>query len=144
QLILRPLVVGVRRLLQQEPEALLANPALVEGTRRLASRGLTSDLCVTMGQLPAVIRLVRKCPDTTFVLDHLAKPVVGDRFPERWAEDLRELAGCPNVSCKLSGLATIAGTGWRPDDVVPYLRYAINVFGPRRCLFASDWPVSLA
>jgi L-fuconolactonase len=143
QLVLRPLVVGVRRLLQHEPDALLSDPGLAAGTRLLAARGLTSDLCVTMEQLPAVTKLVRACPETSFVLDHLAKPAVGDRFPGTWAEDLGELASCPNVSCKLSGLATIAGAGWRPGDVRPYLRHAIDVFGPRRCMFGSDWPVSL-
>lgn len=139
----RPLVVGVRRLLQDEPPALLADTALVEGTRLLGARGLTSDLCVRMEQLPAVIRLVRACPDTDFVLDHLAKPVVGERMPEGWAGDMRQLAGCRNVSCKLSGLATIAGDGWQHGDVLPYLLYAIEIFGPDRCLFGSDWPVAL-
>jgi L-fuconolactonase len=143
RLALRPLVVGVRRLLQHEPESLLLDPALAEGARLLPARGLASDLCVTMEQLPAVTKLVRNCPETSFVLDHLAKPVVDDRFPVTWAHDIRQLAGCPNVSCKLSGLATIAGVGWRPGDVLPYLRHAVDVFGPRRCMFGSDWPVSL-
>lgn len=143
QLVRRPLVVGVRRLLQHEPPALLADPALVEGTRLLADRGLTSDLCVTMEQLPAVTELVRACPQTTFVLDHLAKPAIGDRLSDTWAADIRELASCANVSCKLSGLATLAAPGWRHEDLLPYLRHAIEVFGPERCLFGSDWPVCL-
>lgn len=139
----RPLVVGVRRLLQDEPPTLLADPALIDGTRLLGARGLTSDLCVRMEQLPAATRLVRACPDTVFVLDHLAKPAIAGQVPGDWARDMQELASCPNVSCKLSGLATIAGTGWRHDDVLPYLRYAIETFGPDRCLFGSDWPVAL-
>jgi L-fuconolactonase len=142
QLAQRPLVVGVRRLLQHEPAALLADPLLVEGTRLLAARGLTSDLCITMEQLPAVTNLVRACPQTTFVLDHLAKPLVGERFPGTWAQDVRELASCANISCKLSGLATIARPGWTHADLLPYLHHVIDVFGPRRCLFGSDWPVS--
>lgn len=143
QLARRPLVVGVRRLLQHERLALLTDPALVEGTRLLADRGLTSDLCVTMDQLPAVTKLVRACPYTTFVLDHLAKPAVDDRFPDTWAADIRELASCANVSCKLSGLATLAVPGWRRGDLLPYLHHAVDVFGPERCLFGSDWPVCL-
>ena len=143
QLAQRPLVAGVRRLLQDEPPALLADPALIEGTRLLAARGLTSDLCVRMEQLEAVARLVRACPETTFVLDHLGKPAVGEQFPGTWAEDIRSLAGCPNVSCKLSGLTTEAASGWRPDDLIPYLQHVINAFGPERCLFGSDWPVAL-
>jgi L-fuconolactonase len=143
QLAQRPLVVGVRRLLQDQPPAMLADPALVEGTRLLAARGLSSDLCIRMEQLPAVTRLVRACPETNFVLDHLAKPAVGEHFPGTWAQDLRELAERPNVSCKLSGLTTEAAPGWRAADLIPYLRHAIDVFGPERCLFGSDWPVAL-
>lgn len=143
QLAGRPLVVGVRRLLQHEPPALLADPALVEGTRQLAARGLTSDLCVTPEQLPAVVKLVRACPETSFVLDHLGKPAVGERFPDEWGQDIRELASYPNVNCKLSGLATIAGPGWGAGDVLPHLRHALEAFGPSRCLFGSDWPVAL-
>lgn len=143
QLLERPLVVGVRRLLQDEPAAVLADPGLIEATRLLADHGLTSDLCVRMQQLPAVTRLVRACPDTSFVLDHLAKPAVVDGFSAEWARDIRELAGCPNVSCKLSGLATEAGRGWGAQDILPYLGHVIDVFGPDRCLFGSDWPVAL-
>lgn len=137
------LVVGVRRLLQDEPLALLEAPALVEGTRLLATYGLTSDLCITWEQLPAVTKLVAACPETSFVLDHLAKPAVADRALEPWRSDLRRLAAHPNVVCKLSGLATLAPPGWTRSDVMPYLREALEAFGPERCMFGSDWPVSL-
>ena len=137
-----PLVVGVRRLLQDEPLAVLEAPALVEGARLLPAHGLTSDLCVTWEQLPAVTRLVRACPDTTFVLDHVAKPPVADRVFEPWRGDLQKLAACPNVCCKLSGLATLAPPGGHRSAVRPYLREALEAFTPERCMFGSDWPVS--
>ena len=139
----RSLVVGVRRLLQHEPLSLLEDPELVSGIRSLAEYDLAFDTCVTSDQLPAVTQLVRSCPDTSFVLDHVAKPPVGDRSLDPWRRDLRKLASYPNVTCKLSGLATIAAPGWRTADVLPYLRHALNAFGPRRCMFGSDWPVSL-
>jgi L-fuconolactonase len=138
-----PLVVGVRRLLQHEPLALLQDPALVEGARLLADHGFAFDLCVTFDQLRPVTKLVRSCPDTTFVLDHVGKPPVADRLLDPWREDLRMLAMCPNVTCKLSGLATLARAGWSCRDVLPYLRYALGEFEPGRCMFGSDWPVAL-
>jgi L-fuconolactonase len=57
-----PLVVGVRRLLQDEPAALMADPAFVAGLRRLAPAGLTFDACVVHEQLPALTRLAQSCP----------------------------------------------------------------------------------
>jgi len=138
-----PLVVGVRRLLQDEPLALLQDPALVEGTRLLADHGFAFDLCVTFHQLRSLTELVRSCPDTTFVLDHVGKPPVADRRLDPWRGDLHVLAESPNVTCKLSGLATLAQPGWSRRDVLPYLRHALGEFGPERCMFGSDWPVAL-
>lgn len=143
QLRQREKVVGVRRLLQHEPPALLLDPGLIQGTRMLAEHGLTSDLCVTSDQLPIVTELVRACPETSFVLDHLGKPSAGHGVLDPWRSDLRELARCPNVACKLSGLATLVPAGWRHSDVRPYLVCALDAFGPQRCMFGSDWPVSL-
>ena len=139
----RDRVVGVRRLLQHEPLSLLQDDGLLAGTRLLAAWGLTSDLCLTWDQLPAVTKLVRHCPDTSFVIDHVAKPPVGSGRMDPWRSDLRKLAERPNVMCKLSGLATIAPPGRHSAHVLRYLSHALEVFGPERCLFGSDWPVSL-
>jgi L-fuconolactonase len=131
------LVVGVRRLLQDEPASLMERPAFVAGVRELAPRGYTFDACVREGQLRALTRLAADCPDVTFVLDHLGKPTA----LEPWSDDLRALARRPNVACKLSGLATELGPGWTEARAAPYLRVALDAFGPDRCMFGSDWPL---
>ena len=136
-----PLVVGVRRLLQGGPAAAIVDPELVAGVQLLAAWGLTFDLCVTHDQLPEVAELVAACPATSFVLDHLGKPPVAARRLDPWRSDLARLAAFPNVTCKLSGLATEAAAGWNNADMRPYLDHALNVFGPSRCMVGSDWPV---
>jgi L-fuconolactonase len=136
-----PLVVGVRRLLQHEPAALMADAAFVAGVRRLAPAGLTFDACVIHEQLPALTRLARRCPEVTFVLDHLGKPDVAGGRLDPWRADLQALARRPNVACKLSGLITEAAAGWSERDVRPYLSHALDAFGPDRCMLGSDWPL---
>ena len=136
-----PLVVGVRRLLQGHPTELITNSSLVRGVRLLADWNLSFDVCVTHDQLPAVATLVRSCPRTSFVLDHLGKPPVASGEVDPWRENLARIASFPNVGCKLSGLATEAPSRWRETDVRPYLEHALATFGPRRCMIASDWPV---
>jgi L-fuconolactonase len=136
-----PLVVGVRRLLQGDAEEQVVDPRLAEGVRLLGERRLTFDLCVTHDQLPALATLVEACPETQFVLDHLGKPPVADSVLDPWRNDVGLLAGFPNVSCKLSGLTTEAGSRWTSAQVRPYLEHALEVFGPWRCLVGSDWPV---
>jgi L-fuconolactonase len=125
----RPLVKGVRRLLQGTD----LFEAVREGVRELARHGLPFDACITQDQLPKLIALAAACDETTIVLDHLGKP----RALDPWRAQLTELAGHENVVCKLSGLTTEV-TG----DVRPYLEHALEVFGSDRCLFGSDWPVA--
>jgi len=137
-----PLVVGVRWLLQGRPGEEITGSALTSGLRLLAEWGLTFDLCATHDQLTAVASLVEACPQTSFVLDHLGKPPVASGQLDPWRDDVARLASFPNVACKLSGLATEAAPGWAADDVRPYLEHALEVFGPQRCMIASDWPVA--
>jgi L-fuconolactonase len=137
-----PLVVGVRRLLQDLSPAALADPALIDGVRLLAAYDLAFDVCVRHAQLPSVARIVEACPDVRFVLDHLGKPPVAEGQLDPWRGDLARLATLPNAACKLSGLATEATAGWRAADVRPYLDHALDAFGPARCMVGSDWPVA--
>jgi L-fuconolactonase len=136
-----PLVVGVRWLLQGRPDRTITDAHLIAGIRMLPDSGLTFDLCATHEQLPQVSRLVRSCPETRFVLDHLGKPAVRDGGFDPWRADLENLAALPNVTCKLSGLATESAPGAGADGSRPYLEHALQTFGPRRCMIGSDWPV---
>jgi L-fuconolactonase len=138
-----PLVVGIRRLLQGRPVREIADDRLIEGVRLLARHGLTFDVCVTHEQLPAVAQLIRSCPQTSFVLDHLGKPPVAAGALDPWRADLSAIARLPNVVLKLSGLATEASARWSDDDLRPYLQHGLDAFGPRRCMVGSDWPLVL-
>lgn len=139
----RPLVKGVRRLIQGEPDpSFCLQPAFVDGVRMLAGYGFTFDVCIVHHQLPSVIRLVDACPDVRFVLDHLGKPAIREGNMEPWKVHLAELAQRPNVVCKLSGALTEADhAAWTPADVRPFLDHALETFGFDRVLYGSDWPV---
>lgn len=138
-----PRLKGIRRLIQSEPDPrFCAQPAFVAGVRKLASRGLSFDLCIHHPQLPAAIELARQAPEVQFVLDHLGKPDIKGGVLEPWKTQLRELAALENVVCKVSGAATEADwQRWTPEQLRPYLDHAIEVFGFDRLMFGSDWPV---
>jgi L-fuconolactonase len=144
-LAISPLIKGVRRNLQDETQPdFCLQPDFVAGVRLLAEYNLSFDLCIRHWQLPAVTELVRRCPDTQFILDHLGKPNVKEHLLDPWRDQLRVLAGLPNVVCKISGLVTEADhTAWKADDLTPYLSHALEVFGEDRIAFGGDWPVIL-
>ena len=143
-----PLVVGVRRLLQDEPDDLLISPVLVAGLRAVAAAGLPFDACVRHAQLPALLALRRSVPEVVMVLDHLGKPPIhaGWGAPEAaaWARAIRGLAAEPNTVVKLSGVAPEAGPGDVLAQARPFVESALAAFGPDRSLVGSDWPVSAA
>jgi L-fuconolactonase len=137
-----PLTVGIRRLIQDEGAGFSLTAGFLDGVRAVGEVGLPFDICVRAFERADVAPLVDACPDVSFVLDHLGKPAIADGEWEAWRSQLVELAQRPNLTCKLSGSTTEAGRGWREDDVRPYLLHALEVFGPQRCMFGSDWPVA--
>jgi L-fuconolactonase len=120
----------------------MTQSALHEGVSLLERAGLTYDLMLWPLQLPAATQFVDRHPRQVFVVDHFAKPFIRAGAIEPWSQHLRELARRPNVYCKLSGLTTEADHArWSVDDLRPYVEVVLEVFGPRRLMFGSDWPV---
>ena len=140
-----PLIKGVRRNLQDETEPdFCLRPDFVAGVCLLAEYNLSFDLCIKHWQLPGVIELVRRCPNTVFILDHLGKPDIKRHRLDSWQADLGKLAKLPNVVCKISGMVTEADhERWQPADLEPFVNVALEAFGEERVLFGGDWPVVL-
>lgn len=163
---------GIRHLTAWDADASLMNPlsaataglladgAFREGFARLAPLGLSFDAWLFHPQLPELTDLARAFPDTRIVLDHLGGILrigaYAGRRPEvfaAWERDVRDLARCPNVVCKLGGLGMrINGfgfeTGAEPPSSLdlaaawrPYVETCIETFTPARCMFESNFPV---
>ncbi len=145
------------------PRGLLGDARFRLGFRELGRRGLSFDAWLYHPQIPELADLARAFPDTTIVLDHFGGPLGIGPYEGRRAEVLaawktafRALAACPNVVAKLGGLVMpINGFGFhkaaRPAasaELVGATRdfylHAIDCFGPRRCMFESNFPVDKA
>ncbi len=136
---------GVRHIVQDEPdEYFMLRPDFQRGIAQLSAFDLAYDILVYQQQLPSAIALVHNFPAQTFVLDHMAKPRISKGLDPGWKLNIKELAKCPNVYCKLSGLVTeTKGFNWEKGDFVPFLDTVLEAFGADRVLFGSDWPVCL-
>lgn len=138
----QPGLVGLRHVVQAEPDGFLQRPAFRRGVAALERHDLVYDILIYARQLPDAIRFAAALPRQRFVLDHLGKPDVRHDGLDQWRRDLGELAALPHVWCKLSGLVTEADWGsWTPAMLRPYLDAALEAFGPSRVMFGSDWPV---
>jgi predicted TIM-barrel fold metal-dependent hydrolase len=120
---------------------LMNDPAWRRGLAELGRRGLCFELQVFPGQMRDAATLARDFPSIIFVLLHAG--MLEDRSREGWAAwraGMRELAGCPNLVTKLSGLGTFERACsvalWRP-----VVEETLALFGPERCMFGSNFPI---
>ena len=142
------------------PEDLLRSPDFRKGFACMSELGLSFDAWVYHPQIPEVSYLARAFPDSTIVLNHVGGPLgIGPYANQRdevfgvWRSHIIELAKCPNVCVKLGGLTmSSSGFGWHkletpPDSrelakaMAPYYETCIELFGPQRCMFESNFPV---
>lgn len=139
---------------------LLLDPDFRRGFTKLAPFDMSFDAWLLHPQIRELIDLARKFPETTIIFDHFGGPLgIGpykgkqsEIYPQ-WKKDVADLAKCDNVVAKLGGLAMmINGWGWderelpaSSDDIVhahqDYYLHMIDCFGPRRCMFESNFPV---
>lgn len=142
-------VVGVRNLLHARPDpAWVTSDRVNEGLGVIEAAGKTFDY-VTGG--PAALSLLptisSRHPDLRLVIDHLGKPPIGGGPQARteWLGLLKSAAENPRVFAKVSGLYSSVGElgEWTVDAVRPFFDDALEIFGPSRLMFGSDWPISL-
>ncbi|WP_309240366.1 amidohydrolase family protein [Actinomadura sp. J1-007] len=133
----------MRHQVQAEPDPeWLLRPDVARGLTAVAAAGLVYDLVVLPHQLPACAEAAAAHPELTFVLDHLGKPGIAAGELSPWTAGLRALAALPNTTAKLSGLVTEADwDAWTTADLRPYTEEALELYGPDRLMFGSDWPV---
>ena len=139
-----PWLKGVRHVVQDEPDdRFILGNAFNEGIRKIEQFDLVYDILIYERQLAPSIEFVDLHPNLSFVLDHVAKPRIGDGVMDPWKAQMFEMARRENVTCKLSGMATEANwTEWTLDGLRPYMEVALDAFGPNRLIFGSDWPVA--
>src|SRR5690606_30458783 len=103
--------------------------------------GLVFDALVLPRHLPRLATLRDRHPDLRIVVDHAAKPRIGDGAFDGWAAGIATIAADGRSCCKLSGLLTEAAPGAGAAELRPYVDHLLACFGPGRLFFGSDWPV---
>ena len=143
ELLRRDKLVCVRHEVEDDPDDdWLIRDSSMRGVRMLAEGGLTYDLLVKPRHLRRIPILAEKVPELRMMLDHIAKPLIGDGVLEPWASDQVRVADIPNVYCKISGMVTEADqTDWTVDDLKPYATHVVELSGFDRVMFGREWSV---
>lgn len=139
-----PRFVGVRPMLQDLPDrAWILQPELSPSIEAMQENAVVFDALVRADQLPLIIALADRHPTLPIVLDHAGKPPFGNIAAlARWQVDITALAQRTNVVCKLSGLVTELPGGAAADGIDWCIDALMDLFGPDRLLWGSDWPVA--
>jgi predicted TIM-barrel fold metal-dependent hydrolase len=142
---------------------LLGESEFRAGVHALGARGCSFDAMVYHTQIAELTELARDCPEVTIVANHLCVPIAGGPYRGRaeevravWRRDLPGLAGCENVVLKIGALIRpLSGERWDKREVKASseeiaaawgdeIAFAIDAFGPSRCMFESNFPVDKA
>ncbi len=137
---------GIRHKFRSAAE--MKDPLLISNVKVLGNLNMSLDLTISPSWLPAVAKLVKSCPGTKFMIDHCGNvnpevfidPSLTDTA-NRWIEGMKAVAQNKNVFCKISGIVII-GSGYTrsAETLGPPINHSLDIFGPNRVVFASDWP----
>ena len=139
-----PLVKGIRRIIQFEPDMeFCLKPDFIKGVKLLAEYGYTFDICIAYMHNKNTLKFIEQIPEVPMILDHIGKPGIKESMLDPWQDEIKQMASFPNVYCKVSSLATEADhDNWTTDDLRPYVDAVFEAFTFDRAIFAGDWPVS--
>lgn len=145
-----PLLRGVRQILAWHdtprlcygvPRDLMQDSLWRQNFARLAPMGLSFDLQIYPHQMAEAAALARAFPDTRIILNQAGMPdgLISSDL-SAWRAGLAQLAACPNVSVKISGIGMLK-PDWTQDDLNELMQTTLGLFGADRMMFASNFPV---
>jgi predicted TIM-barrel fold metal-dependent hydrolase len=149
---------AVKGTIKNPPPGLLFDPALRQGMKVLARKGLSFDTWVLHTQLIDLYDLACAYPDVAMVMNHTGGAIGTGPYAGRrdlalaeWRLAIQTLAKAPNVAVKLGGFGMrVWGFGFHERPLAPsseelaaairpYVETCIEAFGPGRCMFESNF-----
>ena len=107
---------------------------------KLAKYKMKFDMHVFPRQMDKAINIIGRNPDVPVGLCHTGEPY--DQSPnslELWRKGMAGLAAMDHVSVKISGFGMFMHH-WTIENAASFVHETIDMFGPDRCMFASNVP----
>ncbi|MBM3812908.1 MAG: hypothetical protein FJW20_14890 [Acidimicrobiia bacterium] len=112
-------------------------------TPELVRRGLPCDVYLKPEEWENLELLEEAASRTPMALANMGRPDYGRDF-DRWARVIERAANIPGLMVKIAGLINdAAATGWKAETYRPYIQLLMSLFGPRRLMYSSDWPLCM-
>lgn len=120
----------------------IGTPAFTAGFHTIADTGASLEVLVPYAKYDEVCALADSRPEAQIVLGHagLAEHSDDDYF-RAWSQKLKVFATRPNVTVKISALASGRDPNWTTASIKPWIQHCMEVFGPERAMFGSNWPI---
>jgi predicted TIM-barrel fold metal-dependent hydrolase len=107
---------------------------------KLAKYNMGFDMHVFPWQMDKAINIIGRSPDVPNAICHTGEPY--DQSPdsvELWRKGMAGLAALDNTVVKISGFGMFMHH-WTVENAARFVRETIELFGPDRCMFASNVP----
>ena len=147
-----PKCIGVRMRFEDDRD-MLERPAVIDGLRIVARRGLIFDYLARDYHLQDILNIQDKVPQLKAVIEHMAKPNLYESENRKlWEKGMMAIAANTNIHCKLSlsprneqvaGLVANGPSGWSAETFRPYVQFILEHFDHARLMWGSDYPISL-
>ena len=146
-----PYIKGIRYGFRSVAE--MQDPQLIKNIELLGKLNMSLDFTISPAWLPAIANLIKTCPGTRFLVNHCGNadprafldPSLISGKPNHdaneWIAAMKTVAENKNVVCKISGIISITpGYPKTAKTLAPGINHCLDIFGPDRVMFASDWP----
>lgn len=133
--------------------AVMKEPQLIRNVELLGKLNMSLDFTISPAWLPSIAELIKACPGTKFLVNHCGNadprafldPTTISGKPNHdaneWIAAMKSVAENKNVVCKISGIISVSsGYIKSAETLAPGINHCLNIFGPKRVMFASDWP----
>jgi len=131
----------------------MKDPLLIKNVEVLGKLNMSLDFTISPAWLLPVAELIKACPGTRFLVNHCGNvdprafldpsKITGkpNHDANEWIAAMKTVAENKNVVCKISGIISVSsGYPKSAETLAPGINHCLDIFGPNRVMFASDWP----
>ena len=146
-----PYIKGIRSGFSSTAD--MKNPLIIKNINLLGELHMSLDFEISPAWLLSMAKLIKTCPGTKFLINHCGNadprafldPSSTSGKPNHdaneWIAAMKTVAENENVVCKISGIiSTSSGYPKTAKTLAPGINHCLDIFGPDRVMFASDWP----